>query len=131
MRLGPHPTSRLEAERMIAAARVMLASTSLLAIWLDPAEPARSTEVAYALHVGYVAYSLIVAASARRRFIGNTFALVTHISDVVVFSVFQYLTLGPSSPFFVYFIFSLFCGAIRWGGGVPSARPSSSRSRIS
>jgi signal transduction histidine kinase len=115
MRLGPHPTSRLEAERMIAAARVMLASTSLLAIWLDPAEPARFTEVTYALHVGYVAYSLIVAASTRRGSIGNTFALVTHISDVVVFSVFQYLTLGPSSPFFVYFIFSLFCGAIRWG----------------
>jgi signal transduction histidine kinase len=115
MRLGPHPTSRLEAERMIAAARVMLASTSLLAIWLDPAEPARFTEVTYALHVAYVAYSLIVAASTRRRSIGNTFALVTHISDVVVFAVFQYLTLGPSSPFFVYFIFSLFCGAIRWG----------------
>jgi signal transduction histidine kinase len=33
----------------------------------------------------------------------------------VVFSVFQYLTLGPSSPFFVYFVFSLFCGAVRWG----------------
>jgi signal transduction histidine kinase len=115
MRLGPHPTSRLEAERMIAAARVMLASTSLLAIWLDPAEPARFTNATYALHMGYVVYSLIVAVSMRRRSIGYTFALVTHSSDVMVFSVFQYLTLGPSSPFFVYFIFSLFCGAIRWG----------------
>jgi hypothetical protein len=35
--------------------------------------------------------------------------------DIVVFSVFQYLTLGPSSPFFMYFMFSMFCGAIRWG----------------
>src|SRR5207244_3393555 len=33
---------------------------------------------------------------------------------IVLFSVFQYLTLGPSSPFFVYFIFSLFCGTLRW-----------------
>jgi signal transduction histidine kinase len=115
MRLGPHPTSRLAAERMIAVARVLLASTSLLAIWLDPAEPARFAEVTYGVHTGYLTYSFILAASTRRREIGPTFVLATHIFDVAVFSVFQYLTLGPSSPFFMYFIFSLFCGAIRWG----------------
>ena len=41
--------------------------------------------------------------------------IATHIIDIVMFSVFQYLTTGPSSPFFNYFIFSLFCGALRWG----------------
>jgi hypothetical protein len=40
--------------------------------------------------------------------------LLSHGIDIIAFSVFQYLSLGPSSPFFVYFIFSLFCGAIRW-----------------
>ena len=43
------------------------------------------------------------------------FPVATHILDIVAFSVFQYLTTGPSSPLFVYFVFSLFCGAIRWG----------------
>src|SRR5580700_9923925 len=90
MEIQPYRSSRDRSERTIALARVVLAGSSLFAVWLDPAEPARIVEITYTLHLVYVAYSLIV-------------------------SGFQYLTLGPSSPFFVYFIFSLFCAAIRWG----------------
>ena len=109
------PGSRSQAERTIAAARVALAMFSLAAVWFDPAEPARFAATTYALHVAYVGYALILGVSSWRHAVDARLAFVTHAADIGIFSVFQYLTLGPSSPFFVYFIFSLFCGAIRWG----------------
>jgi signal transduction histidine kinase len=68
----------------------------------------------YGLHAVYVAYAILIAALVWTRSVRPLGAVVTHVADVVVFSVLQYLTLGPSSPFFVYFVFSLFCGALRW-----------------
>jgi signal transduction histidine kinase len=115
MQIHPYLSSRDQAERTIALARVVLALSSLFAVWLDPAEPARIVEITYSLHLAYVAYSLILAAFTWTHGPGDRRPFITHATDIVVFSVFQYLTLGPSSPFFVSFIFSLFCGAIRWG----------------
>ena len=40
--------------------------------------------------------------------------LVTHVFDLVIFSLFIYFTEGLTSPFFVYFIFSILCGTLRW-----------------
>lgn len=115
MKTPLYPSARSQAERTIAVARVALAVSSLFAIWLDPAEPTRYAQVTYALHAIYVGYALTLLAAMWRYTGGRRLPLLTHAADVVVFSVFQYLTLGPSSPFFVYFIFSLFCAAIRWG----------------
>lgn len=39
---------------------------------------------------------------------------VSHIIDLAIFSLFIYFTEGPSSPFFVYFVFLIFCSALRW-----------------
>jgi signal transduction histidine kinase len=110
------PSPRRRAERTIAAARVALAIASLFAIWIDPAEPARFAQLTYTLHWMYVSYSAALALFTWTVWRGGTqLPFVTHAFDIIAFSVFQYLTLGPSSPFFVYFIFSLFCGAMRWG----------------
>jgi signal transduction histidine kinase len=107
---------RTRAERTLAAARVALAISSLFAIWIDPAEPARHAQVTYTLHWIYVSYSLGLAIFTWTLWTGGTrLPFATHTFDIIAFSIFQYLTLGPSSPFFVYFIFSLFCGAVRWG----------------
>ena len=111
----PIQTSRNQTERVIAAARVVLAASGLFAVWLDPAEPVRYTAVTYGVHALYLAYSVCLLPLAWSGFMGVRLALLLHAVDIVLFSVFQYLTLGPSSPFFVYFIFSLFCGAMRWG----------------
>lgn len=113
-------SSRAEKERVIAAARVALAVASLFAVWLDPAEPARYAETVYSLHFVYVVYSLVLAvimwSRATWQFpVSARLPLATHVSDIIFVSVLQYLTLGPSSPFFLYFQFSLFCGALRWG----------------
>jgi signal transduction histidine kinase len=115
MREAPYRFSRARAERTIAATRVAVAAFSLYAIWLDPADPSRFTQLTYELHIGYILYSIAIAGVMWRRPSTGWLPVATHVADICVFSVFQYLTLGPSSPFFTYFIFSLFCGAVRWG----------------
>jgi signal transduction histidine kinase len=110
-----YPSSRVQSERTIAIARVVLAGTALFAIWLDPAEPTQYPSLTYFLYAVYVGYSGVMALWSIRWEGGDWLPPVTHGVDVIAFSVFQYMTLGPSSPFFVYFVFSMFCGAIRWG----------------
>jgi len=105
----------MQAERTIAAGRVALAMSSLFAVWLDPAEPARFAQASYELHFAYVAYAVILALGTWRWEGGTRLPIVTHVIDLIAAAAFQYLTLGPASPFFIYFLFSMFCGAIRWG----------------
>ena len=75
-----YPSSRVQAERTIAAARVLLAASSLFAIWLDPAEPERFVQLTYALQIAYVVYSIGVAVfvltqSSRQRLPTSTLGL--------------------------------------------------------
>jgi signal transduction histidine kinase len=104
----------MQAERTISAGRVALAASSLFAVWLDPAEPANFAQTTYELLFVYLAYALLLAVGTWRWGGGTRLPIVTHVVDIVVFSVIQYFT-GPSSPFFMYFMFAMFCGAIRWG----------------
>jgi len=110
-----YPSSRVQSERTIAVARVVLAATALFAVWLDPADPAKYADLTYTLYWIYVIYSALLVGWTIFWTGGDRLPVITHAADILVFSVFQYLTLGPSSPFFVYFIFSMFCGAVRWG----------------
>src|SRR5689334_3258916 len=94
---------RSQTERAIAVARVALAGSALFAVWFDPAEPMRYVGQTYTLHTIYLAYALVLAMIVWNRPPHGLLPLVTHIADIVMASVFQYLTLGPSSPFFIYF----------------------------
>ena len=109
------PLSRGRVERVIAAVRVALAGSSLFGVWLDPAEPSRLVDLTYTLHGVYLIYALALAGVMWRRESVGRLPLATHLTDIAVASIFQYLTLGPSSPFFTYFVFALFSAAIRWG----------------
>jgi signal transduction histidine kinase len=108
------PQSR--AERLIAAGRSVLAVASFGAIYLDPLEPARLPALTWALLGGYTAYALgfllwtiaSTRSSARVR-------LGTHVLDILFFGTINYLTAGASSPFFVYFVFSIVCAMLRFG----------------
>jgi len=108
------PQSR--AERLIAAGRVVLAASSLVAIWLAPSEPVRRPEVGYALLGAYLAYALLVAAWVSRSGTppGQRGRVATLAVDLVFFSLFIAFTSGPASPFFAYFVFALVCAAMRW-----------------
>jgi len=108
-------TSRTRAERVVAAGRLVLAASTLFAIWLDPSQPAKYADLTYALMVVYVGYSLALLAlvwTSRGPF--RLLGLLTHIADLGLFSVFMYLTEGPGSPFFSYFLFALVGATIRW-----------------
>src|SRR5262249_20334079 len=98
-------------ERTIAVSRVMLAASSLLTVWLDPNVPAQFISKAFALHQIYVGYSLVLCFVIWNRPNAGRLPLLTHVADISVFSL-EYLMLGPSSPFFIYFIFALFCAAL-------------------
>lgn len=108
-------TPRIRPERLICTARVLLAVFSLLAVWLDPTEPANFAPLAYALMVGYVIYAWVVALIIwRSQGLGRSWPMAMHAIDLVFFSAFIFFTSGPGSPFIVYFVFALVCATIRW-----------------
>ncbi len=92
-----YPSSRMQAERTIAAGRVALAASSLFAVWLDPAEPAHFAQTTYELLFVYLAYALLLAVGTWRWGGGTRLPIVTHVVDIVVFSIIQYFT-GPVEP---------------------------------
>ena len=103
-------------ERTIVMTRLVLAASSLFAVWLDPNEPGRYVVPTYTLHWIYLVYAIVLALISWNRASVGRWPLVTHLGDIAVCALFQFLSLGPSSsPFFTYFVFSLFCGALRWG----------------
>jgi len=102
-------------ERLIATGRTALAAVFLFAIWLDPSEPAAYAQETYALLTVYLGYSLLIVALLEfsDRSI-ERLGLLSHLIDIPAFTAFIYLTQGPTSPFFVYFVFSLLAAALRW-----------------
>jgi signal transduction histidine kinase len=106
---------RIRAERLIATSRVVLALFSLLAVWLDPHTSGTQARATYFLLLAYVSYALIVASVAwlaHGRIV--RLGLVTHVLDLLFFSLLIYLTEGPASPFFIYFTFAIVAATLRW-----------------
>jgi signal transduction histidine kinase len=108
-------TSRSRAERIVAVSRLVLAVFTVLAIFLDPTQPTRHAETTYVLLLGYTVYSallalLVFSARAPQLRLG----LATHVTDLVLFTVFMYLTEGPTSPLFIFFTFALVAATLRW-----------------
>jgi signal transduction histidine kinase len=110
----PSP-SRAQVEQIISVSRLALAAAALFAVWMDPTDIVGVAYITNAVQIGYVAYALVLIAMAWRRRITPPIAFAIHVIDLAVFAVLQYLTQGPSSPFFIYMLFSMFCGALRWG----------------
>ncbi len=106
---------RNRAERLIAGGRVVLAVSSLFAVWRDPSEPAKYASVAYSVLVAYVVYALGVALVVwRHRAPPRLQGWLTHLFDLTFFSAFMYFTSGPASPFIAYYVFALVCATLRW-----------------
>ena len=102
-------------ERLIVVAPALLAFLSLLVMQMDPYEPSKYSGIIHALLALYPGYSMLMiplvwASSLRVKIIG----LITHIIDVAIFTALVYFTEGTNSPFFSYFIFAMFCAALRW-----------------
>src|SRR5207247_668701 len=106
---------RVRAERLIATGRVVLAAFSLLAVWIAPPTPAGHTNATTLLLAAYLGYALVLALVAWFAYARVLrFGLLTHALDLALFSLFVYLTEGPASPFFTYFVFALVAATLRW-----------------
>jgi len=102
-------------ERLIVIGRIILAVLSLLVLWLDPVEPSPYSAYINVLLTAYLGYALLMAAlvwasSVRVDKIG----LISHIIDIAMLTSLVYFTEGVNSPFFAYFVFAIFCAALRW-----------------
>lgn len=102
-------------ERLVELGRLALAASSLVALYLDPSEPARYAGLSYGLSVAYLAYAAAVAGLAYvQNASGAAFRLITHGIDLLVFSVLTFFTEGARSPFFLYFAFAVVVASLRW-----------------
>ena len=80
-------------EWLIAIARVVMAITALLAIWLDPSQPASYAQLAYASLLCYLLYTLGMALLAWQAVVSlRRLKLVTHSLDLTFFSLLIYIT---------------------------------------
>jgi hypothetical protein len=111
--MGPGEVRRIE--RWLASARVFLAVSALVAIWMDPAE-IRYSLWAFALLAFYLAQGVIVIIFLRRRQQSTpSFRLMVHSADIVWPALISVFASGQNNPFFLFFVFVLAAAAYRWG----------------
>jgi len=79
----------------------------LLAIWLDPSEPAKYAQITYICWLGMCLCTVAGLVSVALGYPLVTCRILTHAVDLTIFSFLMYFTGAPNSPFFVYFVFSL------------------------
>ena len=112
----PEYPPRVRLEWLIASSRIVLAGGALLAVAVSPADPLSNWSLAYALG-WYLVYSVLVLALVWTpvRF-ARGWGIAQHAFDLAAFSLFNFFTDAPSSPFFAYFTFLVICGTLRWEG---------------
>jgi signal transduction histidine kinase len=109
------PPGREHTERVVAIVRLILATASLAAVYLDPTTPARYVTLAYGILVAYALYSLLLATTRAPSSRSRRIVIAIHLGDIVAATVLTLFTEGPSRPFFVLFGFTLLAAGYRWG----------------
>ena len=103
-------------ERVISFARVLVSAIALLAIWLDPTEPARYSSLTRTLATAYAIGSVVVLVWLRRRDkFTRSEGVVSNGADLAVAAALTLFSEGPNSPFFTFFVYALLAAAYRWG----------------
>src|SRR6201998_1206856 len=106
---------RIETERILSTARVVLALTSVLAFQYNSSR-FQDPNLIDILLLLYCAHSLALMGTLwfRTKADFRPSALV-HATDLLWPTVISLVTNGPSSPFFLYFVFAILGAAFRWG----------------
>jgi signal transduction histidine kinase len=109
----PEYPPRVRIEWLIAISRVLIAGGALIAVAMNP-QHAGHWVLTYIL-AWYLIYSLLVLALVWTpvRF-ARGWDLAVHAFDLAAFSLFMLFSEGADSPFFVYFIFLVIVGTLRW-----------------
>lgn len=100
-------------DRLIAWARATLAGFALVAIYLDPSQPAYRAQTTYLILLVYVVYSAVLVALPAL-WTPSYRSVIVHAADIGIFALLMQLTEGPTSPFFVFFTFALLSGTLQW-----------------
>jgi signal transduction histidine kinase len=109
------PSEIRRIERWLATARVFLAASALVAIYMDPTQLGNSP-AAYGLLGFYMGNSILVLMLLRRRKASTArFRVLVHAADIVWPAFISVFAEGPRSPFFLFFVFVLTAAAYRWG----------------
>ena len=107
--------SRVRAERVLAVGRAFLAVTGLIAIYLDPTEPRRLQTITYGVLMGYAVYGVLVLSFVYKASqLSQRQVQALHAIDIVWASVLTFVSEGPVSPFFLFFLFVVLAAAFRW-----------------
>lgn len=106
--------------RVIAVTRLMLAAAFLLALWIDPNQPARSSAAGYTILAGYLGIAAICCVIAWRSWWWDfRLAWPAHVVDVLAFLSAVFFTEGVdedfTSPFLAFFAFLMLAATLRWG----------------
>lgn len=108
------PQSR--SERLIAISRFALAIAAAVAVYLDPLSPTRNASLAYTLLVLYAVYAFVVMVAAMfAHGMSRRAQWISHCGDLLFFAVINQMTSAATSPFFIYFLFSIVCAMLRFG----------------
>ena len=111
--MGPGEVRRIE--RWLASARVFLAVSALVAVWMDPAVIGYSLW-AFGLLAFYIAQGVIIIIFLRRRQQSTpSFRVLVHTADIIWPALISVFATGQSNPFFLFFVFVLAAAAYRWG----------------
>jgi signal transduction histidine kinase len=111
--LGPGEIRRIE--RWLATARVFLAISALVAIWMDPGE-IRYSLWAYALLAFYIAQGMVIILFLKwRQESTPSFRLLVHSTDIIWPTLILIFITGQGNAFFLFFVFVLAAAAYRWG----------------
>lgn len=107
---------KARAERMIAVARLALATCSMLTFSIDPALPVRLEGAGRALTIGYTVWAVAVAALliSKSTLLPRHWQLATHAVDLLASLLIMNLTAGMESPFFLFLVFALTAATLRW-----------------
>lgn len=110
--VAPEEVHRIE--RWLATARVFLAMSALVAVWINPRE-VRSAW-AYALLAFYITHGAAIIFLLRSWTESSlTFRVVVHAADVFWPALISLTTSSQSYSFFLFFFFVIVAAAYRWG----------------
>ena len=115
LRAPADPGEIRRTERWLATARVFLAISALVAIWMDPGE-VRYSPWAYGLLGFYIVHGLVIMLLLRMRQQSTVaFRVLVHAADVVWPALIALFSASSRDPFFLFFIFVMAAAAYRWG----------------
>src|SRR3954451_20829601 len=111
----PDDDEPLRIEKTVSRLRIALAVSGVIAVTVDPTQPATYAPLAYGIVVAYalIAFALLLSVPRTKR-ATRMFAIGSQVLDVTAGAAITLFTDGPNSPFYLFLTFPLLTAAYRW-----------------